>query len=239
MEKGLCGMAAGEVSTADRRLARLRVVDAPLNGDDAADQVFFEGLRDVYDTSPLAEEALFVQHGTTSVLLHSIAVAHLACRMARHLGWTDHLEELERAALLHDLFLYDWHVPGPGQQWHAFLHPVRALQNACAAYPDLTEREANAILRHMFPLMPVPPRHREGWVLTLADKWCASYETYARAGMAYPNLQALCARYAPDVVLSLPGVSGDPARLDEPAAPRVAPLRRLRALLGASADGRC
>lgn len=32
------------------------------------------------------------------------------------------------------------------------------------------------ILRHMWPLTPIPPSSREGIVLSLADKYCASRE---------------------------------------------------------------
>ena len=32
------------------------------------------------------------------------------------------------------------------------------------------------ILRHMWPVTIVPPKYKEGFVLTLADKWCATKE---------------------------------------------------------------
>ena len=41
---------------------------------------------------------------------------------------------------------------------------------------DLTEREANAILTHMFPLSAHLPRCREAAVVNLADKICATIE---------------------------------------------------------------
>ncbi len=31
----------------------------------------------------------------------------------------------------------------------------------------------------MFPLVPVPPTCREAWIVCMADKWCALYETVA------------------------------------------------------------
>ena len=34
-------------------------------------------------------------------------------------------------------------------------------------------------MRHMFPLVPVPPTCREAWIVCLADKWCALRETVA------------------------------------------------------------
>ena len=34
----------------------------------------------------------------------------------------------------------------------------------------LSEIEKETIRRHMFPLNPIPPRCREAWIVTLADK---------------------------------------------------------------------
>lgn len=39
----------------------------------------------------------------------------------------------------------------------------------------ISEREKSAILSHMFPLGPVP-KNREAWIITMADKICASME---------------------------------------------------------------
>ena len=69
---------------------------------------------------------------------------------------------------------------------HGFTHPRRALENAAADW-ELTDRERDIILHHMFPLTPLPPRSREAWVVCLADKLCAVQEmamTPARRRMA-------------------------------------------------------
>lgn len=182
---------------------RLSQVDAPFVTDSDCERAFFDTVGNVLAGSRFDEEADCLQHGTTTILLHSIAVAHVCCRTARRLGWTDHLFELERAALLHDFFLYNWHEPGPGREMHAFMHATRAMRNARAAFPDLSLLEADAIRNHMFPLTPVPPRYREGWLLTYADKACATYETAVRRGPAYPNLRELCAFYLPGLRLDI------------------------------------
>lgn len=187
-------------------------VDAPFVTDVEQERAFFDVLGAVVANSPFAEEADCLQHGTTTILLHSIAVAHVSRRVARKLGWTDHLDELERAALLHDFFLYNWHEPGPGREMHAFMHATRAMRNARRFFPDLSEREADAIRNHMFPLTPVPPRFREGWLVTYADKWCATYETTLRRGQAYPRLRELCAFYLPQLRLDLPRTQVGPGR---------------------------
>lgn len=204
---------------------RFSQVDAPLVVDRDQQRAFFDVLNRVIDGSRLVEEADCLQHGTTTILLHSIAVAHVACRWAHRLGWCDHLFELERAALLHDYFLYNWHEPGVGHEMHAFMHATRAMRNAQLAFPDLTLREADAIRSHMFPLTPVPPHYREGWLVTYADKWCATYETAQRRAPAYPRLRELCACY-------LPGV-----RLDVETVPRGGSGVRVVEVIGATSSG--
>ena len=45
----------------------------------------------------------------------------------------------------------------------------------------LSDRECDAIARHMFPLAPIP-RSRIAWIVTLADKAVASREVTLAAG---------------------------------------------------------
>jgi len=166
------------------------------------DQEFFEHVGAVIEAGRLQQAAAHVQHGTTSTLLHCIAVAYEADRLARAWGMQgERLREVRQAALLHDYYLYDWHVRATARPNHAFMHPTYALRNARADYADLSEREADAIRCHMFPLVPVPPWHRAGWAVTLADKRCAAHETAVRHGDAYPELRRKCAKHLPHVVL--------------------------------------
>ena len=121
----------------------------------------------------------FVQHGDVSVYEHVVAVAAESCRMAdalaRH-GIAVDRPSLVRGALLHDYFLYDWHDPDPSHRLHGFRHPFFALRNAEDDF-TLDERERNIIVRHMFPLVPVPPTCREAWIVCGADKLVALRET--------------------------------------------------------------
>ena len=79
---------------------------------------------------------------------------------------------------MHDYFLYDWHS-NPSVSWHGYRHPRIALENA-EKDVFLNKKEKNMILRHMFPLTPVPPVHKEGWIICLADKLCSVRETVLR-----------------------------------------------------------
>ena len=92
---------------------------------------------------------------------------------------------------------------GDSSAGHAAHHAARALANALEDYPDLTERECDAIRCHMFPINPTPPRYSVGWFVTCADKVCASHETFMRSELAYPTLRRLAALYMPDVDLGV------------------------------------
>lgn len=120
-----------------------------------------------------------MQHGDTTCKAHCIKVSYFSYRICRRLGW-DYVQTA-RAGLLHDLFLYDWHTHAKetGEHFHGFTHPRRALANA-EKYFDLTDKEKDMILRHMWPLTPVPPKSREGMAIIYADKFCGLAETAAR-----------------------------------------------------------
>ena len=149
--------------------------------------------RQLEATGRLGLTREFMQHGSVSVYAHVYAVAcaslGLADALAR-VGVSCDRASLVRGALLHDYFLYDWHVPGPKNRHHAVCHPFVALANAEEDF-ELSARERNIISRHMFPLVILPPTCREAWLVCIADKWCALHETLfarrAHAGQARPG----------------------------------------------------
>lgn len=120
----------------------------------------------------------FIQHGDTTCLLHTIAVAYYSCRLASIMHVNLSKKELIRGALLHDYFLYDWHV-GKGHKIHGFTHPKAVLINAQEDF-NLTKRERDIIVKHMFPLTPIPPKYKESIIVCLVDKGCSLYETFKR-----------------------------------------------------------
>lgn len=117
-----------------------------------------------------------MQHGTTSVFEHSLAVTAQATLIAQALRIPVAERELVRGSLLHDYFLYDWHVGDPSHRLHGFRHPGFACANAERDF-GINDIERDMIRHHMFPLTPVPPTCREGAILCIADKVVATRET--------------------------------------------------------------
>lgn len=122
----------------------------------------------------------YIQHGKISVYSHCLSVAVMSLRIADFLGIKVDRHSLIRGALLHDYFLYDWHEEDNGtHKWHGFTHPKTALRNANEDF-NLSEVESDIIVHHMFPLVPIPPKSREAWLVCVADKLCALKETLFR-----------------------------------------------------------
>ena len=131
----------------------------------------------------------YIQHGDTSTLWHSIAVAYFSFLLARRLRLHCQWRSLICGALVHDYFLYDWHIPVKGRRFHGFTHPGEALQNARRDWrPDAVQRDI--IEKHMFPLTLKPPRFLESGLVCLVDKGCSLGETFGRN--RYCRLRELC-----------------------------------------------
>lgn len=148
-------------------------------GADGREEMIRKAAEELKCRGRLGKEQEYFQHGSTTVLEHSLRVADLSLRMAQRcetLGIRTDMDSLVRGALLHDYFLYDWHEKDKSHRLHGFTHPGRALKNAREDFA-LNAVEENIIARHMFPLTPVPPCCREAWIVCLADKWCAAKET--------------------------------------------------------------
>ena len=83
---------------------------------------------------------------------------------------------ISTTGLLHDLYLYDSHDRSAYEGLQCFAHPKAALRNADALVGNLSQKEANSIISHMWPLARYMPKYREAYVVNLADKFCATAE---------------------------------------------------------------
>lgn len=135
---------------------------------------FFEIVGDIYNTREFQCMENFIQHADITRKQHIMSVAYISYLTAKEQK-LDYVS-VARAAMLHDLFYYDWHVPGDGtHRLHGYRHPRFALKNAKRRFA-LNEMEENIILRHMWPLTPTPPKYKEGFIVTLTDKYCTGRE---------------------------------------------------------------
>lgn len=155
------------------------------------DSLFLKIISETAVRSRLCITEQYIQHGETSCLLHSIAVAYYCYRLAVKLGFLRlNKRELIRGALLHDYFLYDWHIPDKNRPLHGPYHPTAALINAESDF-HLSKRERDIIKKHMFPLTLALPAFKESYAVCLVDKFCSVCEILMKK--PYKNREILSA----------------------------------------------
>ena len=123
-----------------------------LKNKEVEDLVFKSYLEEIMQKKKFLKMNRYIQHGTTSCLLHSIAVAYYSYRLCKMFKIKVHERELIRGALLHDYFLYDWHSKymNNHQGMHGIIHPKIALFNARKDF-NINYLESDIIEKHMFP----------------------------------------------------------------------------------------
>lgn len=113
-----------------------------------------------------------VQHHHSTRLEHSINVSYTSYKIAKRLGWD--AKSTARGGLLHDFFYYDWRTT-KFNKGHAWVHPSIAVRNA-RKVTTLNKREEDIILKHMWGATIAPPRYKEGYIVTMVDKYWAVRE---------------------------------------------------------------
>ncbi len=139
---------------------------------------YYQLVEDLIQDDVVLKMFDYMQHGTTTCYEHCINVSYYSYKMAKHFGLD--IKSTARGALLHDLFLYDWHktmLREPLFQKHAFSHPKKALENAMQ-YFHLNEKEQDIIVKHMWPLTIKLPRYKESYIVMFMDKYCCLLETF-------------------------------------------------------------
>ena len=131
--------------------------------------------KGIADSDLMNQERNFTQHRGTTVYEHSIGVAYTSYFIAKHMPFSFREASLVKGALLHDYFLYDWHVKDENHKLHGFRHAKRALDNAEKDFL-LNPIEKDIIERHMFPLNIKLPKYKESVIVCIADKICAMWE---------------------------------------------------------------
>ena len=136
------------------------------------DQEFMKYVGHLIDHPRFQRLDGIIQHQHSTRMEHSINVAYTSFRIARKLGWDS--KSTARGGLLHDFFYYDWRVT-KFNKGHAWVHPRIAVRNARKLI-DLNKKEEDIILKHMWGATIAPPRYKEGYIVTMVDKYGAVKE---------------------------------------------------------------
>lgn len=134
---------------------------------------FYANIEALLENEQVQRLDNFIQHHCFTRLQHSIDVAYYSFFWAKLFGWDS--KSTARAGLLHDLFLYDRKADDCDVKKHWRSHPMVALKNA-KEICELNEVEEDIIKKHMWLVTLCPPRYKEGYVVTIIDKYCALRE---------------------------------------------------------------
>ena len=144
------------------------------------DPEYYKYIKDLLETDVVQEMDNYIQHGKTTCLKHCIDVSYKSYKIAKKLKFD--YQAVARAALLHDLFLYDWHDLPKIKitklfKMHGYTHSTIALENAIK-YFELTDKEKDIICKHMWPLtLTKIPKYKESMLVSLVDKYISTGET--------------------------------------------------------------
>ena len=140
-----------------------------------ADNYFISIISDMIENNTVKQMNDFKQHYETTCFEHCLVASYYCYLLCKKFN-LDYI--CSRAAMVHDLFLYDWRKRQNGRKGlHAFTHPQTAYDNASKLF-DLNEKEKDIIVKHMWPVTLALPKYKESYILTLVDKYCALNESY-------------------------------------------------------------
>lgn len=139
---------------------------------------FIHTISDLYDNDKLHEMNQYLQHGNTTTFMHCLTVAYVSYLLSLCLRFHFDRKGIIRGAMLHDFYLYDWHIPDKTHHLHGFYHPDFACKNAKKYYP-ISPIEEDIIKKHMWPLtLTHYPIYRESILVCFVDKICSLAEIF-------------------------------------------------------------
>lgn len=164
------------VFIADYKLKNMYSEDAKKHAEENVRE-FKEIIKDIAENDNVSGLKDHEQHHHSTRYAHCEAVAfytYLLCKRYK----LDYISAT-RGAMLHDFYFYNWrnkHVEGQ-KKFHLFRHPKIALQNAEDLF-ELNDMEKDIIVKHMWPITIIPPKFKEGYIVTLVDKYCATRDFF-------------------------------------------------------------
>ena len=155
-----------------------------MNGDNLNKNIekcteFNEILSDILSNETVKQMHNYIQHGEISCYTHCYYVAYYTYLICKKLKLD--YKSAVRGAMLHDLFLYDWHTTSPAdineKGVHAWAHPRIALKNASKIF-NLNDTDKDIIRNHMWPVTLKFPKTKEAFIVSCMDKYSATAETF-------------------------------------------------------------
>lgn len=154
---------------------------------------WFSIVKNILLNDEFQRRKMFLHHHNMTVWDHSILVSFKSFLVGRY--FHADLNVCAIAGLLHDFYSQAWLSTPELEEFengryvqlmkekkslfemHGFTHAKDASINYIKYFPDLENKKiTNSIKRHMFPLNIIPPRYKEGYIITTIDKWNSVHE---------------------------------------------------------------
>lgn len=143
------------------------------------DKQYMDIVKNIISNDLVKQMKQYRQHYNVNCFDHCLYVSYnlyLICKK-RNLDYTS----AARAALVHDLFLYDWRKKTDGRKGlHAYTHAKLAYKNAKKVF-ILNDIEKDIVLKHMWPVTVALPKYKESFLMTFVDKYFAWKEKYIKS----------------------------------------------------------
>ena len=157
------------------------LIDMKLTDEDV--KVIRKELAGYLDHPEVRKMMQYKAHGKKSVYDHCISVVVASYKLNKKYHLNADLHTLLVGALLHDLYLYDWHDKPYSIrifEMHGYTHPEEARKNAVEIF-NVDEKIQEVIKSHMWPLTLCSlPGNKEAAIVCVADKLVATRETLNR-----------------------------------------------------------
>lgn len=159
-------------------------------------------VEDILKNDEFQKRKIFMHHHDLSVWDHSILVSFKAFTSAHYLNANPRICAI--AGLLHDFYPQAWistpeiealdggkyatamKEKKPFWKMHGFVHGPEAAKNYVKFFPELENKKiTNSIKYHMFPLTIIPPRYKEGLIVTVIDKMNSCHELPSVKAMSH------------------------------------------------------
>ena len=138
---------------------------------------YYNIIKPILENEEFRKRKKFMHHENESVYNHSLKVSLLSYKIAKKMG-VDY-KSATIGGLLHDFYSKPWQENNNEKtslfKMHGFTHASDAYKNSKKYFNDLiTPKIKDIIVKHMFPLNPIPPKYIESCIVTVADKMVSS-----------------------------------------------------------------
>ena len=137
------------------------------------DSEYINIVQDIIEHNEFNKTKTIVHHGLNR-FDHCVRVSYYSYKITKMLKLD--YEKVARAGLLHDFFLVDNSDVDMTRRLDVLInHPKYALINSKRHF-ELTEKEEDIIVSHMFPVSLKTPRYMESWIVDVVDNVVAVFE---------------------------------------------------------------